>query len=604
MRRVIQVLILSGFLSIALAESVSQTNWFGNQGHWGPNTFWYYYYSSNNISGFPSLTLSSPKHTIDEDFDGARSVHSADINGDGSMDVLGAAFNGGDITWWENAGGSGTTWIEHTVDGDFNGAHSVYSSDVNGDGFMDVLGAAYMYANEITWWENVDGSGTSWIKHSVDEYFSGAYSVYSIDVNGDGFMDVLGAARGADDITWWENVDGSGTSWVKHTVDGGFDGAYSVYSIDVNGDGFMDVLGAASEANEITWWENVDGSGTSWVEHTVDSNYHYASSVFSTDVNGDGYMDVLGAAYLGDEITWWENVGGSGTSWVEHTVDGGYNGPVSVYSTDVNGDGFMDVLGAASSGNEITWWENVDGSGTGWIKHIVAANIIWASSVYAVDVNGDGFKEVLGAASLADEIVWWDVSEFELDGWLESSCLFLGNDPGWGEIHWTGTEPLGTVIAFQVRSSDSPDSNAMGSWSDTLHSPCGLAGILEEYDSYFQYRVILQTSDSAVTPVLDDVTITWNPLGMEGVAANELQLFPISPNPSSGFPIIKFSLPEPGSVELSVLDVSGRIVRKVGQYEYSAGYHDVQLENLSSGIYFCRMTLGESAATQRFVVLE
>ena len=552
MYRVIQVLILSGFLSITLAESASQTNWFGNQGHWGPDTFLYHFYSSSNISGFSSLVLSHPEYAIDEDFDGARSVYSADINGDGSMDVLGAAFSGSDITWWEKTG----------------------------------------------------GSGTSWIKHSVDVSFSGAYSVHSSDVNGDGFMDVLGAARDADDITWWENVDGSGTSWVEHTVDGDFNGAYSVYSSDVNGDGFMDVLGAASEGNKISWWENIDGAGTSWIEHIVDSNCNFASSVFSTDVNGDGYIDVLGAAYTGDEIAWWENVDGSGTNWVEHTVDGGFNGPLSVYSTDVNGDGFIDVLGAASSGNEITWWENVDGSGIDWLKHIVASNIIWASSVYAVDVNGDGFKEVLGAAYLADEIAWWDVSELEIEGWLESSCLYLGSDPGWGEVDWTCTEPAGTFVAFQVRSSDSPDSNAMGLWSDTLYSPCSLAGILEEYDSYFQYRVILQTSDSTVTPVLDDVTITWNSLGIVGIAADELQLLPISPNPSSGFPVIRFSLPESGSVELSVFDLSGRIVREVGEYEYSAGYHDLQLENMYSGIYFCRITFGESVATQRFVVID
>ena len=55
-------------------------------------------------------------------------------------------------------------------------------------------------------------------------------------------MDVLGAATDADDITWWENIDGTGTSWIEHTVDGDFGWAYSVYSEDINGDGCMDVL--------------------------------------------------------------------------------------------------------------------------------------------------------------------------------------------------------------------------------------------------------------------------------------------------------------------------------------------------------------------------
>lgn len=43
---------------------------------------------------------------------------------------------------------------------DFDGAISVYFSDINGDGYMDVLGAAIL-DHDITWWENNDGSGTS-----------------------------------------------------------------------------------------------------------------------------------------------------------------------------------------------------------------------------------------------------------------------------------------------------------------------------------------------------------------------------------------------------------------------------------------------------------
>jgi hypothetical protein len=44
-----------------------------------------------------------------------------------------------------------------------------------------------------------------------------------------------------------------------HTVDGSFDFAASVYAADVDGDGDVDVLGAAANANDITWWENKGG---------------------------------------------------------------------------------------------------------------------------------------------------------------------------------------------------------------------------------------------------------------------------------------------------------------------------------------------------------
>jgi hypothetical protein len=478
------------------------------------------------------------------------SVYSADVNGDGYMDVLGAADFDDDITWWENVDGSGTSWTEHTVDGEFDGAESVYSADVNGDGYMDVLGAAW-YADDITWWENVDGSGTSWMEHTVDGTYGNAVSVYSADVNGDGHMDVLGAARYDDDITWWENVGGSGTSWTEHTVDGDFNGAESVYSADVNGDGYMDVLGAACLADDITWWENNDGSGTSWTEHTVDGDFDCAWCVHSADVNGDGYMDVLGAAEYDDDITWWENVGGSGTIWTEHTVDGAFNGARSVYSADVNGDGHMDVLGAARS---------------------------------------------------ADDITWWNVSEYLPDGSLESSILDTQISPDWDYFEWNSQTPPETSVSFQIRASD--DHTSMGAWSDTLSIPCLLQGILTDGDQYVQYRVILETADPDTTPVLFDLTLTWDPMGIEGGEDPAiLALLPFSPNPSS-LPAVRFSLPEPASVELAIFDLSGRLVSMINGEEYSPGYHDVLLGELSPGVYFCRMISDDFKATQRFVVIE
>lgn len=44
-------------------------------------------------------------------------------------------------------------WSGHTVNGVFDGARSVYATDVDSDGDIDVLGTAYL-DNDIAWWEN------------------------------------------------------------------------------------------------------------------------------------------------------------------------------------------------------------------------------------------------------------------------------------------------------------------------------------------------------------------------------------------------------------------------------------------------------------------
>jgi len=597
-------------ISLVHADSAVQTDWSGGDDILGPVCEWtneFYQSLCIDWSDNPgSLLLSQGivKHTVDEDFEGAWSVYSEDIDGDGDMDILGAAWGDDDITWWENSDTSpGIYWIEHLVDGDFVFATSVYSEDMDDDGDMDILGAAWG-ANDITWWENIDGSGTSWVEHTVEENFSGARTVYSEDIDGDGDMDILGAAVKDHLITWWENLDGLGTSWAEHTIKAGFFGAISVYSEDIDGDGDMDVIGAAYNSGDVTWWENIDGLGTSWAEHTVVGGFDGACFVYSEDIDSDGDMDVLGTAYNDNDIAWWENVNGQGTSWIEHNIDVNFEGAGSVHSEDMDGDGDMDVLGSASTADDITWWENTDGSGTSWTEHIVDGDFNSARTVYSEDVNGDGNMDVLGAGLFAWEIAWWDISGHSTSGELVSSILYLGNDPGWGAIDWSSSTPSGTSVSFLVRASD--EYGNMGTWSDTLTAPCSLDGILNDYDSYFQYKILLETANPDTTPSLYDITLSWDPLGIGETAEPGppgTELLPFSPNPAST-PAVRFGLIEHASVEISIFDLSGRLISKVNGKGYSRGFHEVMLGNLSSGIYFCRMISGDFMGTQRFVVIE
>ncbi len=607
-RSILPFLIIFGSFTVSYADSVVQTDWSGGPGVFGPvvelsDEFYLDTDVRWSIPGDIVLHFVTEHHTVAGAFDGAYSVYSEDIDGDGDMDILGAACWDNDITWWENEDGSGTSWIEHTIDGNFVYATSVYSADIDSDGDMDILGAAYN-ASHIIWWENEDGSGTSWIEHTVDGYYLWAFCVYSEDIDGDGDMDILSSGDEIADITWWENIDGLGINWAEHPVAMDFDLAHSVYSEDIDGDGDMDILGAANLVNYIAWWENIDGSGINWTEHVI-GGADGAYSVYSADIDSDGDMDVLGAARYADDIIWWENTDGSGSSWTEHTVDGEFNGALCVYSEDIDGDGDMDILGAAFGDYDITWWENIGGSGTSWVEHTVDGEFINAHFVYSEDIDGDGNMDILGAAYSQDNITWWDLNQYSPGGSLESSVLYLQNDPGWGNIDWTSIEPTGTAVAFQVRASDT--FTDMGTWSDTLLSPCSLEWILNDYDSYFQYRAILATSNPDTTPTLNDVTISWNPLGI-GETAEPIppgtELLPISPNPSSGSPIIRFALTETANVDIYIFDFSGRLVSEIHEDEYSIGFHEVLLVDLYAGIYFCRMTSGDFTATQRFVVIE
>lgn len=340
-------------------------------------------------------TLTFTEHIITNDFDGAYSVHAADVDSDGDVDVLGAAYWADEIAWWKNDGNESFT--KHVITYTFGFASCVYAADIDGDGDMDILGTSEL-EDSLIWWEN-DGN-ENFTGHTITDTFMMPYSVYAADLDSDGDVDILGAAYAADDIAWWEN-NGS-ENFTGHIITDTFDGAHSVYATDLDGDGDMDILGSAFTADDIAWWEN-DGS-ESFTGRIIDSDFRGAQSVYATDLDGDENVDILAAAYNAGNIAWWRNNGNK--SFTKYTIAGNFSHASAAYATDMDGDDDADVLGAAITADDITWWEN-NGSAS-FTEHIVAGNFDGAHSVYAADVNSDGAVDILGAAYDAGDITWWE----------------------------------------------------------------------------------------------------------------------------------------------------------------------------------------------------
>jgi VCBS repeat protein len=371
----------------------------------------------------------------------AYSVRAADVDGDGDLDALSASVGDDKIAWYENVGGGGTSWVLHTISTTADGALSVSAADVDGDGDLDALSASF-WDDKVAWYENVGGGGTSWVLHTISTTADGVRSVYAADMDGDGDFDGLSASLYDDKVAWYENVGGGGTSWALHTISTTYD-AISVYAGDVDGDGDLDALSASFLDSHIAWYENVGGGGTSWALHTVANTADLASSVYAADVDKDGDLDALSSSHFDDEIAWYENVGGGGTSWALHTISTTADAAKSVYAADVDGDGDLDVLSASFFDDKIAWYENVGGGGTSWVLHTISTSADGARSVYAADVDGDGDLDVLSASAYDHTIAWYENRVGGMDYYTVTPCRLLDTRVmGQGPALTTGNREL------------------------------------------------------------------------------------------------------------------------------------------------------------------
>ncbi len=275
-------------------------------------------------------------------------------------------------------------------------------ADLNHDGRPDIISAE-------SWYE-----APHWIKHPLRpidyaQNYIDDFTDVTLDVDGDGWIDIIQFSYFAHNIVWLKNPGKAGGPWKVTEIDNAGPNEFG-FLVDLNNDGkAQELLPEIDRPNvPLAWYELVAGK---YVKHIV-ASHGFGHGIGVGDVNGDGRNDILtpkgwleAPADIRAPGEWTFHP----TDWDQHPIPAaGHNVPVPepnprgtqfgyMHLIDINGDGRPDLLTTMAHDYGLVWFENTVGpnSETKWVQHIIDNTWSQAHASTLVDLNGDGQLDIV-----------------------------------------------------------------------------------------------------------------------------------------------------------------------------------------------------------------
>lgn len=229
-------------------------------------------------------------------------------------------------------------------------AYRVFPIDIDGDGFIDVV-AAKGEPYELVWFQNLDGLGNFGPEQLITDVQAIYLAIEFVDIDNDEDLDIIFLVNNPREIRWIENLDGEGNFGNENLVIA-FDFITDIDMLDFDNDGDLDILAPTTDTftGRFVWYENTDVEGNFGPEQLLLTNFADYFDPIPIDIDGDGDLDILTSleSYSPSKIVWYENDGNS--NLVEHTIyefnffASDWTSILSMELVDYNNDGLEDIV--------------------------------------------------------------------------------------------------------------------------------------------------------------------------------------------------------------------------------------------------------------------
>jgi hypothetical protein len=269
-------------------------------------------------------------------------------------------------------------------------SEGVATGDMNKDGQMDIVAGYY-------WFE-----APNWTQHEISpsrafdprKEYSNSFLNLGMDVNLDGWDDVVIIDYPGTPAYWFENPKTESNNWQKHIIaDSVGISNESPAFVDMDGDGRLDILCGDYKTRQIIWLKAPTKPGeTEWkrfalTEENVPGTDRFSHGLGYGDINGDKINDVVTSE------GWFEGKADlTSVDWIFHPADISEKA-AQMQILDVNGDFKNDVVSSSAHSMGVWWQEYINDST--FQTHLINNLTSQTHATILADLNGDGDMEMI-----------------------------------------------------------------------------------------------------------------------------------------------------------------------------------------------------------------